>query len=216
MLLLDIIMLRKKKTMQQAMNTTIDVTSGGGTHTRIKYEDDYTQEEHDVANTMITMQQEMKTKKKREKWAEMAGGNDVVMLYCSRNENFDDGIEKQNLETINYIWEGQKKVKKYDQIVKNAKLIIIWYRVNGKTEYKFIGYVIKKKVIQERNETNTLKMKFKICKRPDILPYLTKVPFYNYKENNDKQATKSKKNSFEMLGMKTRKLNWSHGIMVGY
>ena len=86
-------LLKKEKMMQQAMNTTIDVTSGGGTHTRFKYEDDYTQEEHDVANTMITMQQEMKTKKKREKWAEMAGGNDVVMLYCSRNENFEDGIE---------------------------------------------------------------------------------------------------------------------------
>ena len=199
--------------MQQAMKT-INTTSGGGTHTRWTYdEEEHTQEEDDVANTM---QQEMNTMKRREEWLKMAGGTDVPMLFCSGDENFDDGIEKQNLETIYYSWEGQKKIKIYDQIVKSAKLILIWYRVNGKTEYKFIGYVIKKKVIQERNETNTLKMRFKICKRPDILPYLTKVPFYNYKENNDKQATKSKKNSFELLGMKPRKQNWSHGIMVGY
>ena len=199
--------------MQQAMKT-INTTSGGGTHTRWTYDEgEHTQEEDDVANTT---QQEMNTMKRREKWLEMAGGNDVTMLFCSGDEKFDDGIEKQNLETIYYSWEGQKKIKKYDQIVKSSKLILIWYRVNGKTEYKFIGYVIKKKVIQERNETNTLKMRFKICKRPDILPYLTKVPFYNYKENNDNQATKSKKNSFEMLGMKPRKQNWSHGIMVGY
>ena len=218
--------------MQQAMNTTImeadpymrdgmrvgvSSQASNGVHTRWRYEDDYTQEELDVANTMITMQQATNTMKIRNKCLEMAGGNDVVMLYCSRNENFDDGIEKQNLETINYIWEGQKKVKIYDQIVKNAKLIIIWYRVNSETEYKFIGYVIKKNVIQERNETNTLKMKFKISKRPDILPYFTKVPFYDYKANNEKKsAKKSKKNSFEMLGLKLRKPTWPSGIMVGY
>ena len=48
-------MLKKEKTMQQTINTTIDVTPGGGTHIRWMHEDDYTQDELDVANTMITM-----------------------------------------------------------------------------------------------------------------------------------------------------------------
>ena len=203
--------------MLKAMNTTIDVTSGGGTHTRIKYEDDYTQEEHDVANTMITMQQATNTMKIRNKCLEMAGGIDVVMLYITESKHYKDIItQNSDLETLTCIWVGQSNQIIYDEIVKKANLILYYWRLQSQDEFKFLGNVIKKKVIQERNETNTLKMEFIISKRPDILPYFTKVPFYDYKANNDIQKTKSKKYSFEMLGLKPRNQNWTHGIMVGY
>ena len=72
--------------MQQAMNTTIDVTSGGGTHTRWKYEDDYTQDELDVANTMITMK---KTVKKAVKKAVKKFEEKKVVKNNSSNKNYE-------------------------------------------------------------------------------------------------------------------------------
>ena len=82
--------------MQQAMNTTIDVTSGGGTHTRFKYEDDYTQEEHDVANTMITMK---KTLKKAVKKAVKKVEDKKVVKNNSSNKNYEIAYALLKLST---------------------------------------------------------------------------------------------------------------------
>ena len=77
---------KKEKMMQQAMNTTIDVTSGGGTHTRWKYEDDYTLDELDVANIMITMK---KTVKKAVKKAVKKVEDKKVVKNNSSNKNYE-------------------------------------------------------------------------------------------------------------------------------
>lgn len=49
-------MVPKKTTrMQQAMKKTMNTTSGGGVHTRWSYEDDYSEDEVNVASSMISM-----------------------------------------------------------------------------------------------------------------------------------------------------------------
>ena len=135
--------------MQQAMNTTIDVTSGGGTHTRWKYEDDYTLDEDDytldeedytldeddytldeldVANIMITMKQAVKkvvkkVVKKAVKKAVKKVEDKKVVKNNSSNKNYEIAYELMKLSTSD-------KLHYYDprrmfEIYKNAAESII-------------------------------------------------------------------------------------------
>ena len=113
--------------MQQAMNTTIDVTSGGGTHTRFKYEDDYTQEEHDVANTMITMK---KTLKKAVKKAVKKLEEKKVVKNKSSNKNYEIAYamlklsiskEVKHNENRKYVYKNAaESISKLDYAVTNG------------------------------------------------------------------------------------------------
>ena len=117
--------------MQQAMNTTIDVTSGGGTHTMWKYEDDYTLDEDDytldeldVANIMITMKKAVnKVVKKAVKKAVKKVEDEKVVKNNSSNKNYEIAYELMKLSTSD-------KLHYYDprrmfEIYKNAAESII-------------------------------------------------------------------------------------------
>lgn len=196
---------------------TTTKTNGGGTHTRW-HDEDHTQEERDVANTLISMSREDKSRKRvRNKWLRYTTQeNGAIIIFINKNEAFQDQNHAHDLMHRHVLWEGQRQNRGFDEIVKNHDLILIFYRPSNTETYRFIGRVVRKEVLQERTCDVPLRMKFKVSLKPDILPYLTEIPFYDYKAYDDKQATKSKKYCFDMLRMTVKKQNWASGIMVGY
>lgn len=195
------------------MMTTTTKTIGGGTHTRW-HDADHTQEEQDAANTLLSMASQ---EKKREKWLHYAKQkNGAILIFITKTKAFQDQNYAHDITHRNFIWEGQRKMKHFDEKVKQHDLILVLFRKATNEPYMFVGRVVRKEVLQERTDNVPIRFKFKVSLKPDILPYWTEIPFYDYKAYNDKQATKSKKNCFDMLGMTVKKHNWPSGIMFGY
>ena len=71
--------------------------------------------------------------------------------------NYDD--EKTELDEGLYkiIWEGQKKKDKYDDNV--DKGTHVFWRKKGKKYFTYLGKVINRKLINERTDTNPIKLK---------------------------------------------------------
>ena len=139
----------------------------------------------------------------------------VLMLYITLDSSYKDKVKKNNFTTFILRWEGQSKNNNYDESVKIFKVIYVFMRKDGNDNYKFVGDVIEKKLLNERSDTEPLRMEFIVNRSPVVLPFLTEIPFYDYKKYNEIQASKSKKKSFEILGLRNIKNNWNSGIMIG-
>tara|TARA_A100001035_G_C27767208_1_gene494287 strand:+ start:222 stop:749 length:528 start_codon:yes stop_codon:yes gene_type:complete len=146
-------MLKKEKTMQQTINTTIDVTPGGGTHIRWMHKEDYTQDEFDVANTMITMNITPK-QYMTEKELNMTQFTNSKIEKCiikNKNEIISEGKTKFQ-PVLSDVWNymsSPEKIKKYTTF--NIKET----NKNGKRGYTWCNDI--KLSFQRKDATGTLK-----------------------------------------------------------
>ena len=169
-------LLKKEKMKQQAMNTTIDVTSGGGTHTRWKYEDDYTQDELDVANIMIIMK---KTVKKAVKKAVKKVEEKKVVKNKSSNKNYEIAYamlklsiskEIDEYDYRKYVYKNAaESISKLDYAVTNGNELAMGpkkVRGIGKGVARLIDEYLKSGTMTITHKMNTAKEN--LCKETNI------------------------------------------------
>ena len=137
-----------------------------------------------------------------------------ILIFITTGE-YEDELTYDNNNVTGIKWCGQKKTDRWDNLVlENNNTIHIWYRENSR-QFKYLGEVIKKDIIQRRDTINEkiLKIEFSIKRDSLIIPVNTLA---NCEERiwGDGVRNCYKRDCFRKLNMRPKgKGNMCNGII---
>jgi len=125
--------------------------------------------------------------------------------------NYEDSIYKNicNENEILILFKGQSIRTHLDETLRTT-FPHFFYRSSSGKKYKYVGKVISKRIIQERDENNIIQMEYKINISNNIIPFDTEIePFV---KENGKRCFKT--NCFNQLNLIPTTRNMTPGIIL--